>query len=51
MSKKTGKCTSCGELIEVNDEKELGICKFCGEPFSVKKVISNFNCYFNHDTE
>ena len=37
------KCTQCGANIEVDDTKEAGICKYCGNAFVTEKVINNYN--------
>lgn len=36
------KCTNCGSNIEVDKEKEAGICPHCGSAFIVEKAINNF---------
>lgn len=41
------KCTECGGLIEVDNEKRLGICQYCGEPFIIEEAINTFNTYYN----
>lgn len=44
------KCTECGGEIEVNNEKKLGVCKHCGQPFVVEEAINNYNTYNNYNT-
>lgn len=41
------KCPECGGLVEVNDEKRAGLCKFCGQPFVIEDAIQTFNTYYN----
>ena len=36
------KCTNCGSNIEVDKEKEAGICPHCGAAFIVEKAINNY---------
>lgn len=38
----SAKCTNCGANIEVDKEKEAGICSYCGSAFIVEKAINNF---------
>ena len=38
----SAKCTNCGSNIEVDKEKEAGICPQCGSAFIVEKAINNF---------
>ena len=33
------RCTSCGEEIQIDSEKDADICKLCGNPFIVEKAI------------
>lgn len=40
-------CTNCNAPLEVDDQKEAAICKFCGTPFIVEKAI---NQYINNTT-
>lgn len=44
------KCTECGGEIEVNNEKKLGVCKHCRQPFVVEESINNYNTYNNYNT-
>lgn len=37
------RCTQCGANIEVDDTKEVGICKCCGTAFVTEKAINNYN--------
>lgn len=38
----SAKCTNCGSNIEVDKEKEAGICQHCGSAFIVEKAINNY---------
>ena len=38
----SAKCTNCGANIEVDKEKEAGICQHCGSAYIVEKAIKNF---------
>ena len=38
----SAKCTNCGANIEVDKQKEAGICQHCGSAFIVEKAINNF---------
>lgn len=42
MALKPAICTQCGGLIEVDDTKEAGICKFCGTAFITEKVVNQY---------
>ena len=33
------KCTQCGAVLEVDNNKDAAICNFCGTPFIVEKAI------------
>ena len=37
------KCPNCGANIEVDKDKEAGICKYCGSAFITEKAINNYN--------
>lgn len=37
------KCTQCGAVLEVNNDADAAICKYCGTPFIVEKAITHFN--------
>lgn len=41
------KCPECGGLVEVDNEKRAGLCKYCGQPFVVEDAVQIFNTYFN----
>ena len=43
------KCTQCGANIEVDDDKEAGICEYCGTAFITEKVINNYNTYVTNN--
>lgn len=36
------KCTNCGAPLEVDNEKEAAICKYCGSAFIVEKAINYY---------
>lgn len=36
-------CTQCGAQIKVDDQKEAGICEYCGTAFITEKAINNYN--------
>lgn len=42
MSVVEAKCTNCGEVIEVDNNKEAAICPFCKEAFIVEKAIRSY---------
>ncbi|MCL2861919.1 MAG: hypothetical protein FWE22_05880 [Firmicutes bacterium] len=39
------KCTACNASIEVDDEKDAGICNFCGTAFVTQKVINEHHTH------
>lgn len=39
MAKVWGKCPHCGEVVPVNDEREVGHCAKCGQPLDVQQSI------------
>lgn len=41
------KCTECGANINIDSEKKLGVCEYCGQPFVVQEAIQNFNTSYN----
>jgi len=43
------KCTECGAGIEVDDNKEAGICRHCNTAFITQKVINNYNTYITQN--
>ena len=40
---KACKCISCGANIEVDENKEAGVCPFCNTPYVTEKVIKSTN--------
>jgi len=36
------KCTSCGASLEIDNNLEAAVCKFCGTAFIVEKAINNY---------
>ena len=40
---KVAKCTSCGANIEVDENKEAGVCPFCNTAFITEKAIKNYS--------
>lgn len=47
MAIKPAICTQCGGKLEIDDNLDAAICKFCGTPFIVEKAINNF--YSTHN--
>ena len=41
------KCTECGGFVEVDNEKRLGVCQHCGNPFVIEEAVNNFNTTYN----
>lgn len=37
------KCTSCGDTVQVDRDKEAAVCPSCGSAFIVEKAINNYN--------
>lgn len=37
------KCTNCGANLEVDENQEAGICRFCNSAYITEKAIQNFN--------
>lgn len=37
------KCTECGAIISVNENKDAGICPYCNTAYVTKKAIQNYN--------
>ena len=44
------KCPECGGFVEVDNEKRLGVCQHCGQPYVVEEAIQTFNTYYNITT-
>ena len=42
MALVAAKCTSCGGILEVDNEKDTAICKYCGTPFIIEKAVNNY---------
>ena len=42
MARVSGKCPSCGQIIQVNDERESGFCGQCGAAIQVQECIQLF---------
>lgn len=36
------KCTNCGGILEIDNEKDAAICRYCDTPFVVEKAINNY---------
>lgn len=36
------KCTNCGGILQINNEKDAAICPYCQTPYIVEKAISNY---------
>ena len=36
------KCTNCGGILQVENDKEAAICPFCQTPYVVEKAINNY---------
>lgn len=43
------KCPQCGANIKVDEEKDAGICEYCGTPFITEKAINNYNTYVTNN--
>ena len=43
------RCTQCGAEIDVDENKESGICRYCGTPFITEKVLQEFNTYVTNN--
>ena len=43
------RCTQCGAYIQVDDNKEAGVCNNCGMAYITEKVIKNFNTYVTNN--
>lgn len=43
------KCTQCGANIEVDKDKDAGICPYCGTAFITEKAITNYNTYITNN--
>ncbi|MDO5296272.1 MAG: zinc ribbon domain-containing protein [bacterium] len=41
------KCTSCGDTIQVDRDKEAAVCPSCGSAFIVEKAINNYGTIIN----
>lgn len=42
------KCKNCGGKIQVDENKEYGVCTYCGTEFKIKDEV-NYNVNFNMD--
>lgn len=51
MSRVSGKCPICGEIIHVNDEKQIGHCGKCGKGIDVAESIRLFQINPTAQTE
>ena len=36
-------CPQCGGALDVDEDQEAAVCKFCGTPFITEKAIQNYN--------
>lgn len=43
------KCPQCGADINVDEEKDAGICEYCGTAFITEKAINNYNTYVTNN--
>lgn len=43
------KCPQCGANINVDEEKDAGICEYCGTAFITEKAINNYNTYVTNN--
>lgn len=43
------KCTQCDGILEIDNEKDAAICKYCGTPFIVEKAINHYNNTINNN--
>ena len=37
------KCTECGGILQVNQEKDAAVCPHCNTPFIIKKAVNNYS--------
>lgn len=37
------KCTNCGADLEINNNRDVLVCQFCGATFVAEKAINNYN--------
>lgn len=51
MSIVPAKCPECNGLIEVDNEKKLGICQLCSQPYMTEEAVQLFHsCYNTNNT-
>lgn len=43
------RCPQCGANIKVDEEKDAGICEYCGTAFITEKAINNYNTYVTNN--
>ena len=43
MIMKNAKCTNCGANIEVNENSDAGVCKYCNAAYVTEKAIELYN--------
>ena len=41
------KCTQCGANIDIDSDRDAGICQYCGTAFITEKAINHFNNTYN----
>ena len=44
------KCTSCGGILKVDNNKEAAVCSYCGCAYIVEKAINNYYVTNNNTT-
>ncbi|MDO5296273.1 MAG: hypothetical protein Q4F00_06490 [bacterium] len=44
------KCTSCGDIIQIDRAKDTAICPSCGSAFIVEKAVNNYGTIINAQT-
>nr|DAF93875.1 MAG TPA: DNA REPAIR HELICASE RAD25, SSL2, PRE-INITIATION COMPLEX, RNA polymerase.0A [Siphoviridae sp. ctZd434] len=49
MALVAAKCTECGANIKIDNNKEAGICEFCGTAFITEKAINNYTTYITNN--
>ncbi len=44
---KEAKCTSCGANIQVDEQKDAGVCPYCNSAYVTEKAIRNYDNSIN----
>ena len=43
------KCTSCGDVVQVDKDKDAAVCPSCGSAFIVEKAVNNYGTMISGD--